>query len=305
MWKLFITFLIITSLSSVFAAADTIDDLDTEDWNEEDDEILRDIEAKQAENARQREDEVAKALAKKIISAHLEVSLNNKTPIQVDLCAAVHCSAGKICQTDGDSAKCICIPECPEINEPRRKVCTNLNETWPSDCEVHRQRCLCEQGDVKCKNKQASHIHIDYYGECKDLPECTEDEMKDFPRRIREWLFNVMLDLANRNELPQHYIAMTHEAETNLTKRWTNAAIWKFCDLDVEGDRSVSRHELFPIRAPLVALEHCIAPFLEGCDENDDHRITLIEWGNCLELKEGELTERCAGISKDNKITAF
>lgn len=113
--------------------------------------------------------------------------------------------------------------------------------------------------------------------------------MNDFPRRMREWLFNVMIDLANRHELPQYYVAMTHEAETNLTKRWTNAAIWKFCDLDKEGDRSISRHELFPIRAPLIALEHCIAPFLEGCDTNDDHRITLQEWGSCLELKDVRL----------------
>lgn len=40
----------------------------------------------------------------------------------VDLCAAIHCSAGKVCKMDGNSAQCICIPECPELNEPRRKV---------------------------------------------------------------------------------------------------------------------------------------------------------------------------------------
>lgn len=50
--------------------------------------------------------------------------------------------------------------------------------------------------------------------------------------------------------------------------------------------RFVSRHELFPIRAPLLSLEHCIAPFLDKCDEDDDHRITLAEWGQCLQLDE-------------------
>ena len=49
---------------------------------------------------------------------------------------------------------------------------------------------------------------------------------------------------------------------------------------------SVSRHELFPIRAPLMALEHCIAPFLDSCDVDDNHRITLKEWGKCLQLEE-------------------
>lgn len=111
--------------------------------------------------------------------------------------------------------------------------------------------------------------------------------MSDFPRRMRDWLFNVMTDLADRNALAEHYLNMQHESETNMTRRWANAAVWKWCDLDGHPhDRSVSRHELFPIRAPLMSLEHCIAPFLESCDPNDDHRITLAEWGKCLGLDE-------------------
>ena len=51
-------------------------------------------------------------------------------------------------------------------------------------------------------------------------------------------------------------------------------------------NRKVSRHELFPIRAPLMSLEHCIQPFLDNCDVDDDHFITLKEWGNCLQLGE-------------------
>lgn len=119
------------------------------------------------------------------------------------------------------------------------------------------------------------------------MPECTTEEMSDFPRRMRDWLFNVMRDLAGRHELSQHYMQMEREAERNLTKRWANAAVWKWCDLDGHPhDRSVSRHELFPIRAPLLYLEHCIAPFLDSCDEDDDHRITLKEWAHCLQLDE-------------------
>lgn len=56
--------------------------------------------------------------------------------------------------------------------------------------------------------------------------------MSDFPRRMRDWLFNIMRDLADREELTPHYLTMEHEAESNLTRRWTNAAIWKFCELD-------------------------------------------------------------------------
>lgn len=114
--------------------------------------------------------------------------------------------------------------------------------------------------------------------------------MSDFPRRMRDWLFNIMRDLADRKELSERYYKMQRAAETNLTLRWTNAAVWKWCDLDGSPhDRSVSRHELFPIRAPLMALEHCIAPFLDSCDADDDHKITLTEWGKCLELDQVSL----------------
>jgi secreted protein acidic and rich in cysteine len=82
----------------------------------------------------------------------------------------VHCGAGKVCQLTQDSAECVCIPECPEEIDPRRKVCTNTNVTWGSDCEVHRQRCMCETETKEgCASPENSHTHIDYYGECRQL----------------------------------------------------------------------------------------------------------------------------------------
>lgn len=81
--------------------------------------------------------------------------------------------------------------------------------------------------------------------------------MVDFPRRMREWLFHVMKELADREELN----LKTH-IETELNKKWSRAAVWKFCDLDATHDRSVSRHELFPIRAPLMSLEHWYENFI-------------------------------------------
>lgn len=56
--------------------------------------------------------------------------------------------------------------------------------------------------------------------------------MADFPRRMREWLFQIMQDLAEREELNPHFTRMIQDAETNMTKQWSNAAVWKWCDLD-------------------------------------------------------------------------
>lgn len=218
----------------------------------------------------------------------------------VDPCSKVRCGAGRVCRADNDEASCVCVPDCPEQSDPRRLVCTNRNETWNSDCEVYRQRCLCDTDHSACKGAEFKHIHIDYYGECRDQPDCTPDEMADFPRRMREWLYNVMRDLAQRDELSEHYKSLQLDASSNLTRGWANAAVWKWCDLDGHPhDRSVSRHELFPIRAPLMSLEHCIAPFLESCDPNDDHRITLKEWGGCLELDEADMLDQCDELSRE------
>ncbi|KAF9798406.1 hypothetical protein SFRURICE_003052 [Spodoptera frugiperda] len=229
------------------------------------------------------------------------VGSDNEVNVLDDPCLRVHCSAGRVCEIDehGD-AVCNCIKECPYETDSRRKVCTNHNETWTSDCEVYQQRCLCLDGSELCRGPQYHHVQIEYYGTCREMPECSENEMLDFPRRMRDWLFNIMRDMAERRELTPHYLKMEREAESNLTRRWTNAAIWKWCDLDAhDNDRFVSRHELFPIRAPLMALEHCIAPFLDRCDEDDDHRITLAEWGKCLQLDEYELEDRCDEFTED------
>lgn len=307
-----LAFLLATCLVAAHAIEDEDpmdDDSAAEDFDEEDENLLRQFEAQHVQREFEKEDQLARELAAKIAAEHYNFPEDiENAPRLVDPCKGIRCGAGRVCQADanGDGtadAKCVCIPECPEETDSRRKVCTNLNETWDSACEVHRQRCMCNTGDARCRGEEVKHVHIDYYGQCRNMPECSENDLMDFPRRMRDWLFNVMRDLAARNELPEAYMELEHEAESNMTKRWTNAAIWKWCDLDGHpNDNSVSRHELFPIRAPLMALEHCIAPFLESCDPNNDHRITLQEWGNCLELEEDDLTARCAKINKEDEM---
>lgn len=91
----------------------------------------------------------------------------------VNPCEKIHCGAGRVCEANGNSATCVCIPECPEQSDPRRMVCTNRNETWNSDCEVYRERCLCDTDDALCKAEDLKHIHINYYGQCKEMPAST------------------------------------------------------------------------------------------------------------------------------------
>lgn len=112
------------------------------------------------------------------------------------------------------------------------QICSNQNETWNSDCELYRMRCLCKAGAEGCVDSKYDHAHVEYFGTCKEVPQCTADEMADFPRRMRDWLFNVMRDLADRHDLSPHFLKLEREAEKDLSRKWANAAIWKFCDLD-------------------------------------------------------------------------
>lgn len=208
-------------------------------------------------------------------------------PKRIDLCAKLKCGHGKECNIDPATreAKCICVKECAVNKDPRRKVCSNFNTTWESDCHLHQHRCRCVAGlEAKCTESQ-KHMHIDYFGECKEIEPCTNETLADFPRRMREWLYNIML---------KKYTNF----EDNLDEqahRWINAIIWKFCDLDTQPeDRHVSRHELFPLRAPLLSMESCISLFLDSCDPNDDHKITLNEWGKCLGADQDELEDKCS-----------
>lgn len=49
------------------------------------------------------------------------------------------------------------------------QVCTLQNETWSSDCEVYRQRCLCLDGSELCRGPQYHHVQIHYYGACREI----------------------------------------------------------------------------------------------------------------------------------------
>lgn len=39
------------------------------------------------------------------------------------------CPTGKECVVIDDQGKCQCIKECPEVTDPRRRVCSNTNAT--------------------------------------------------------------------------------------------------------------------------------------------------------------------------------
>lgn len=207
--------------------------------------------------------------------------------VKQEPCSKMKCGAGKECIIDAESgiAKCQCISVCADNTDVRRRVCSNKNTTWQSDCHLLKHRCICLEGLSTDCSDDHKHMHIDYYGECQQLPDCRKEVLEDFPRRMREWLDHIISKKLQSSK---------DESGDHLTRKWIDAIIWKFCDLDKQPhDRHVSRHELFPLRAPLLSMESCISDFLDNCDSNNDHKITLVEWGECLGATDAEMEDKC------------
>lgn len=219
-----------------------------------------------------------------------------------DPCAALGCKEGEECLIDAEGeARCDCLKFCPLEEDIRNFVCTNSNATFNSECEFHRQECLCGKEDVGCNDKSVLDMHLDYYGTCTDIRNCEEIEMKDFPRRMKEWLRSVMESLDIRQELPVYYSDL-HRKFRHSKNPHLVPALWEFCNMDDTHDRIITRSELFPLIAPLKALEHCITPFLDNCDVDSNGEITLSEWGHALNLEDDEIEDICEDVEKANKI---
>ncbi|ESP03836.1 hypothetical protein LOTGIDRAFT_109908, partial [Lottia gigantea] len=198
-----------------------------------------------------------------------------------DPCEKKRCRRGEQCIVDEKrQPSCVCYQNCEEETDERYWVCSTKNITYKSDCLLDREHCLCRRKDAACKNLAEKKVHLDYYGGCRDLTACPKDEFQEFPNRLREWLFIVMKQLAAREELHE-YLDLLESAKSDANH--TDALVWKFCDLDQNPqDRRVSRRELQHTIQSLKAMEHCLVPFLNDCDANNDRRITLREWGGCL-----------------------
>lgn len=210
-----------------------------------------------------------------------------------DPCRQKQCGPGKECDLDEERKPvCVCVHKCPPETQESSKVCSTHNVTFDSECELYRQKCLCHRGHAECRERRHKKAHLDYYGSCKEITECTEEEMEEYPERMRTWLYLVMEELARREDLSEPARRMAQEAERR-PKKWVLPVIWKFCDLDESHDMQMSAHELLAISAQLKPLEHCTGPFLVQCDSDQSGYISLHEWGKCLGLEDDEIEDRC------------
>ncbi|MGH0167588.1 UNVERIFIED_CONTAM: hypothetical protein FKN15_073551 [Acipenser sinensis] len=187
-------------------------------------------------------------------------------------------------------------------------VCGTDNKTYDSSCHFFATKCALEG------TKKGHKLHLDYIGPCKFIAPCIDNELNEFPLRMRDWLKNVLVSLYERDEdnnmlsekqklrvkkiyenqkrlqAGEHSLdLLAHDFEKNYNM-YIFPVHWQFGQLDQHPiDGYLSHTELSPLRAPLIPMEHCTTRFFDQCDTDNDKYIALEEWAGCFSLKEQDV----------------
>lgn len=212
---------------------------------------------------------------------------------RADLCTNVECEEGERCVVINDEAVCECYEDCIIPSDERQRICSSSNKTYESDCHFVRQKCWCNKNDRKCSDLSIINDKLDYYGVCRNIEKCTAKEREIFVGRMKIWLDEVLHILDVRKDLDPKFVSLVKFADEMKAKKvekyWTAGVIFEFCQLDKSKDRSIQKQEVSLLISSIKSLEHCIQPFLDKIDQNEDDIISEDEWGHALDLSSDDM----------------
>ncbi|XP_067850712.1 SPARC-like protein 1 [Heptranchias perlo] len=241
----------------------------------------------------------------------------DNTQNEVNSCKNFHCKHGRVCElSEIGKPTCICqdMTSCPVTTPEFQHVCGTNNRTYGNACQFFASKCLLEG------TKKGHSLHLDYIGPCKSIAPCLDNELGEFPLRLRDWLKNILLQMYEQDlQVP----GLLSEKERARIKKFYNSekrpypgdqsldllldnfnknyhsfiypVHWQFNQLDRHPvDGYLTHSELAPLRAPLIPLEHCTSRFFTRCDTNGDRDISLREWGMCFGIKEEDIDPNIA-----------
>jgi len=222
-----------------------------------------------------------------------ELSAEKLVEASVDLCASVECLSGERCSIVGNEAFCECIEHCELPSDQRQKICSSSNKTFDSECHFLRQKCWCNKNDDKCIDPAVLNHKLDYYGSCRYIEQCSEEQKRMFPGRMKSWLDEVLHILNERKDLEPRFIDLVKLADDmkrNASERfWLAGVTYEFCQLDKSHDLKIAKEELRALVSSIKSLENCIQPFLDECDADNNGFISDNEWATCLDLSESDV----------------
>ncbi|XP_011473991.1 SPARC-like protein 1 isoform X1 [Oryzias latipes] len=229
-----------------------------------------------------------------------------------DPCYNFRCKRGKTCKLDADNKPhCACQEpaECPASTNTFDNVCGTDNRTYDTSCHLFATKCNLDG------TKTGHRLHLDYSGPCKLIPPCLENELSQFPLRMRDWLKNVLLQLYELDSMSPGYLTpkqrfkvkkifenerrlhpgnhtvqlLAQDFEKNYNM-YIYPVHWQFAQLDQHpSDRVLTHSELAPLRVPLVPMEHCTSHFFQKCDADKDKQVSFKEWTSCFGIKNDDM----------------
>ncbi|XP_041118593.1 SPARC-like protein 1 [Polyodon spathula] len=230
----------------------------------------------------------------------------------VNPCEGIRCKRGKTCKANEENEPvCVCQDPStclPSVNEFEH-VCGTDNKTYDTSCQLFATKCSLEG------TKKGHRLHLDYTGSCKYIAPCQNDELAQFPLRMRDWLKNVLLQLfefdmktpgfltakqhlrakkiyesQRRLQAGEHSIEMLARDFEKNYNMYIYPVHWQFAQMDQHpADRHLSHSELASLRAPLIPMEHCTSRFFQECDADKDKQVSFKEWCYCFGIKDEDM----------------
>jgi len=119
--------------------------------------------------------------------------------------------------------------------------------------------------------------------------------------RLLDWFSVVMAD-AKKNKSRRRSYGLSPATFPGYCKQEVK---WMFYHLDQNSDAYLSLKELYDLEHE--SLEHCLKPFLERCDANNDMRVAAQEWCKCFDRSERPCTAAIISINRarPDNIGAF
>ncbi|XP_071953064.1 SPARC-like [Antedon mediterranea] len=193
-------------------------------------------------------------------------------------CSTMKCNQGQICALNENfEPTCTCAEFCTG-SEIETNICDSANVTYPSECEFYRRKCLTP--------KILADVELDYYGSCLDVEQmCSPSDLLAMPSLLQQWFYMGMGELTQRDSLELTTVSLldSPQSQKKTPKRMMKFLRYRFNMLDDSApNRMLSDSELIPVRAPLVAVQPCVVPFLKSCDTNEDGYIHMDEWLECF-----------------------
>ncbi|KAI3386478.1 hypothetical protein SNEBB_003766 [Seison nebaliae] len=217
------------------------------------------------------------------------------------------CELGEICKLNSNEieegkepeVECVCDDRCDELEAI--EVCDSSNTTWKSECHYNSAICQCRNESKDCPDKSIIETEVDYYGKCTEQLECPKNHLESFPERFTFWIYDVMNYMKDHKSLEEKYEKLLEkvtegkeelkkENSTTVINEWLKYAVmWEFCELDENHVGHITSENYQMIKRSLKAVEHCIEPFLQHCDDDGDNQITESEWLKCLKIEGSNL----------------